>query len=58
MNFLEQYLAERRQSLTEFIDAVMAQCLPDEYAERARINEEEIKEMASLNKVSSFTCSF
>jgi hypothetical protein len=52
---LEQYLAERRQSLTEFIDAVMAQCLPDEYAERARINEEEIKEMASLNKVSSFT---
>ena len=33
----------------------VSQCLPDEYAECARINKEEIKEIASLNKVSSFT---
>lgn len=46
-----QYLAERRQNLNQFLDTVMGLCLPDDYAERSCINEEELNEMASLNKV-------
>lgn len=53
---LEQYLAERRQNLNQFLDTVMGLCLPDDYAERSCINEEELNEMASLNKIPIFVC--
>lgn len=46
-----QYLAERRQCLTEFLDNAMATYLPEEYAERARLHEEEMNELASANNV-------
>lgn len=53
---LLEYLAERKQSLTEFLEHAMATHLPEEYAERSRIHDDEMKELSSLNKVPIFIC--
>lgn len=48
---LEIYLAERKQCLTEFLDYAMATYLPNEYAERSILHDEEMKELASSHNV-------
>jgi len=53
---LLEYLAKRKQSLTEFLDLAMATHLPEEYAERSQIHEQEMKEMCSQDKVPIFVC--
>lgn len=47
---LERYLAERRQAITEFIDNAMQLYLPEDYAERKTIFEEEMEELSSAGK--------
>ena len=49
-----QYLAERRQTITEFLDCAMATFLPIEYAERSRIYDEDMRQLASSNNVSIY----
>lgn len=46
-----QYLAERRQNVTEFLDVAMATFLPTEYAERSRIYDEDMQKLASSSNV-------
>jgi hypothetical protein len=46
-----QYLAERRQNVTEFLDVAMATFLPTEYAERSRIYDEDMQQLASSSNV-------
>ena len=46
-----QYLAERRQNVTEFLDVAMATFLPAEYAERSRIYDEDMQQLASSSNV-------
>jgi len=53
---LMEYLAKRKQSLTEFLELAMSTHLPQEYAERSQIHEEEMKEMCSQDKVPIFVC--
>ena len=48
---LETYLAERKQCLTEFLDYAMSTYLPQEYAERSLLHDEEMKELASSHNV-------
>ena len=45
-----QYLAERRQNVTEFLDVAMATFLPAEYAERSRIYDEDMQQLASSSE--------
>lgn len=53
---LENYLAERKQCLTEFLDYAMATYLPQEYADRSCIHDEEMKELASSHNIPIFIC--
>ena len=46
-----QYLAERTQNVTEFLDVAMATFLPAEYAERSRIYDEDMQQLASSSNV-------
>ena len=50
-----QYLAERRQNVTEFLDVAMATFLPTEYAERSRIYDEDMQQLASSSNVCIYT---
>lgn len=58
---LLDYLAERRHSITEFIDCAMQLFLPDEYRERQTIHDEEMAELAcagidAQHEVPIFVC--
>lgn len=53
---LEEYLAERRQCLTEFLDYAMSTYLPEEYVERSRLHDDEMKMLASSENIPIFIC--